>query len=92
MKGFLLERSRGMPTSIGLYPLLVRIRISPLMCQIHPPPQSIDVTLPSEGPDRHRQGTLRDFFQEASKEKTGRILNVLDLKLGMEYRQCLPYQ
>jgi hypothetical protein len=39
-----------------------------------------------------QQGTLIDYFNESQKPDNGRILNVLDLPLGWEYRPCAAYQ
>ena len=40
----------------------------------------------------HSQGTLVDFYAQSQVTGMGQILNVLDLPLGIEYRQALPYQ
>jgi hypothetical protein len=39
-----------------------------------------------EGPDRHQQSTLLDFFRESQIPANGRILNVLDLPQAWELR------
>jgi hypothetical protein len=40
----------------------------------------------------HVQGSVEEFYKEAMKQDNGLILNILDIPLGQEYRQCLPYE
>jgi hypothetical protein len=40
----------------------------------------------------HVQGSIEEFYEEAMKPNNGLILNVLDIPLGQEYRQYLPYE
>lgn len=40
----------------------------------------------------HQQGTLVDFFSESQRPRDRFILNVLDIPLGMQFRQTFPYK
>jgi hypothetical protein len=35
---------------------------------------------------------VEEFYKEAMKHDNGLILNILDIPLGQEYWQCLPYK
>jgi hypothetical protein len=40
----------------------------------------------------HVQGSMEEFYEEGTKPDNGLILNALDIPLGQEYRQYLPYE
>jgi hypothetical protein len=51
----------------------------------------VDVSLHTDGPPKHARGTIVDFVELAAQGNHGRILNVLDLPLGYDFRPSPVY-